>query len=193
MVAALTPDRIRRVRPSDAGAIADLYRPYVLGSHATFETEPPTADDIAARIAKVAGRYPWLVATDSTDALLGYAYATQFRERAAYRFAVETSIYLAPAAQGRGLGGKLYALLTEILTQQGFVHAIGALSLPNPASEALHRRAGFVDTGGYRDIGYKFGRWISVGLYQKALNPLVALPSEPLPPERASAWANLDP
>jgi L-amino acid N-acyltransferase YncA len=182
---------MRRVRPADAAAIAGIYRPYVLESRATFEIDPPSAQDIAARIAKVEGRYPWLVATGEDGAVTGYAYAMAFRERPAYRFAVETSIYLAASAQGRGTGAALYGLLLDILTAQGFVHAIGALTLPNPGSVALHRRMGFAETGVYEQVGYKLGQWASVGLFQKSLNPLGDPPAEPLALGDVPLWKEL--
>lgn len=184
---------IRRARLSDAAAIADIYRHYVENTRISFEIDPPTEEEIGARIARLQGRYPWLVATDAQDALIGYAYASQFRERPAYRFAVETSIYLAPDAMGRGVGLALYTLLTEILTAQGFIHAIGALTLPNAASVALHLRSGFVETGVYRDVGYKLGEWSSVVLYQKSLNPLTAAPAEPLSLADVAVWRSVAP
>jgi L-amino acid N-acyltransferase YncA len=182
---------IRRVRLTDAEAIAAIYRPYVLESRATFEIDPPSAQDIAGRIAKVEGRYPWLVSTDEQGAVTGYAYAMAFRERPAYRFAVETSIYMAASTHRRGTGATLYGLLLDILTAQGFVHAIGALTLPNPGSVALHRRMGFVETGVYPDVGYKLGQWASVGLFQRSLNPLADHPLEPLLLRDAPVWAGI--
>lgn len=179
---------VRRVRPADADAIAEIYRPYVLESRATFEIDPPSAQDIAVRIAKVEGCYPWLVAIDDDAMVTGYAYAMAFRERPAYRFAVETSIYLAASEHRRGTGAALYGLLLDILTAQGFAHAIGALTLPNPGSVALHRRMGFVETGVYEQVGYKLGQWASVGLFQKSLNPLADAPAEPLLLEQVPVW-----
>jgi phosphinothricin acetyltransferase len=184
---------IRRARASDAAAIADIYRDYVLNTRISFEIDPPTEEEIGARIARLHGHYPWLVAIDAKDAILGYTYASQFRERLAYRFAVETAIYLAPGATGRGVGTALYTLLAEILTAQGFIHAIGALTLPNAASVALHLRSGFVETGVYRDVGYKLGEWSSVALFQKSLNPLTAVPAEPLPLIDVAAWQGVAP
>ena len=153
--------------------------------------EAPDAIAFAQRMEKGMGRYPWLVALDEENALLGYAYASQFRERPAYRFAVETSIYLSSAAHGRGLGRKLYGLLLDILTEQGFVHAIGAVTTPNPPSEALHKAMGFAWQGEYRSVGHKLGEWASVGLFQKQLAPLPANPTEPLPLEQSATWRGI--
>ena len=187
-MAALTDILVRRVRPADAAAISALYRPYVETSRITFELDPPDPSEIAARIAKVAGRYPWIVA-ERDGALCGYAYATAFRDRPAYRFAVETSIYLAPHAQGCGLGRRLYEPLLAILTEQGFVHAIGAITLPNPASVALHERLGFVPVGSYPRVGFKLGAWAGVGLYQKALSALPESPQEPAALADSALWS----
>lgn len=178
---------IRRVRPDDAAEIAALYRPYVDDTRITFELVPPDAAEIGARIARCGDRYPYIVA-QGEGGLLGYAYATAFRDRPAYRFAVETSIYLAPAAKGQGLGRALYALLLDILTKQGFVHAIGAITVPNDASIGLHVAMGFADTGLYGDIGYKLGEWASVQLLQKKLRPLPDAPVEPIALSACALW-----
>lgn len=155
--------------------------------------EAPDAVTFAQRMAKAEGRYPWLVVEDEAGGPLGYAYAGQFRERPAYRFAVESTIYLTPAAHGRGIGRGLYGTLLDILTEQGFLHAIGAVTTPNPASEALHKAAGFIWMGEYRAIGLKLGEWASVGLFQKQLAPLPSEPAEPLPLERSATWRSIVP
>ncbi|MGC4250003.1 MAG: GNAT family N-acetyltransferase [Sphingobium sp.] len=178
---------LRRVRIADAPAIAAIYRPFVEETRVSFELVPPDADEMAARIAKCGDRYPWLVA-ENGDEIMGYAYATAFRDRPAYRFTTETSVYLAPSAQGAGLGRSLYGLLLNVLTAQGFVHAVGAVTLPNPASVTLHRSMGFVESGIYPHIGYKLGEWVGVQLFQKALLPLPVHPCEPLPLSACPAW-----
>jgi phosphinothricin acetyltransferase len=179
---------LRRVRAEDAAAIAALYRPYVTDTRISFELEPPGAAEMAGRIANGADIFPWLVAEDGDGMPAGYAYATRFRARPAYRFAVETTIYLAPAAQGRGIGRQLYGVLLDILTAQGFVHAIGAVTLPNPASVALHTALGFTATGSYPHVGYKQGQWTSVGLFHKPLMTLPDTPAEPLALSACPAW-----
>lgn len=171
--------RIRLATAGDAAAIASIYAPYVTGSAVSFELEPPDAAAIGERIAAGAGRYPWLVAGDDADDLLGYASAGAFRTRPAYRFTVETSVYLAPHAAGRGIGRRLYATLLDLLSAQGFAQAIGAISLPNPASIALHEALGFARAGTYRRVGYKLGAWHSVGLWQRPLAPPADPPAEP--------------
>ncbi len=169
---------LRAATLGDAAAIAAIYAPHVLGGVVSFEVEPPDAAAIAARMAASDGFYPWLVAARKGE-VLGYAYASKFRERAAYRFAVETSIYVADAAQRQGVGRTLYAALLATLRAQGFVQAIGGIALPNPASVALHEGLGFDHAGTYREIGYKHGQWIHVGIWQCPLNPPAAAPDEP--------------
>jgi L-amino acid N-acyltransferase YncA len=161
-------------------AIAAIYAPFVTDSPVSFETAPPTAEEMRARIEAGGDLYPWIVAADDQDAVLGYAYATAFRPRPAYRFAVETSVYLSASAQGRGLGERLYRALIETLIAQGFMQAIGAITLPNPGSVRLHEKVGFFQAGTYRQVGYKFGRWLDVGLWQRHLALLGDLPAEPL-------------
>jgi phosphinothricin acetyltransferase len=113
--------------------------------------------------------------------ILGYAASAPFRTRPAYRWTVETGIYLAPDAFGRGIGRTLLSTLLETLERQGYVAAIGAIALPNPASIALHERLGFSFNGAYRGVGFKCGEWLDVGLWQKELAPRSEVPSKPLP------------
>lgn len=175
---------IRAATPEDAGAIAAIYGPHVLTGTVSFETEPPDSRQMRTRMAASEGLYPWIVATTGDDedgGVIGYAYATKFRERAAYRFVVETSIYVADTAQRQGAGRLLYEALIDTLRAQGFVHAIGALALPNDASITLHESVGFRRTGVYREVGYKHGRWIDVGIWQCELNEPAIPPVEPRP------------
>jgi phosphinothricin acetyltransferase len=173
--------RLRAATPADAAAIAGIYAPYVTDSIVSFETEPPTPEEVRARIEAAQGLYPWIVAADDDETVAGYAYATSFRARAAYRFTVETSVYLAPAAKRRGLGGRLYQALLATLEAQGFAQAIGVVTLANQASIALHERLGFEAAGVYRDVGWKVGGWHSVGLWQRRLAPATVSPTEPKP------------
>ena len=172
--------KLRFASGDDAAAIAAIYAPYVEGSAVSFETVAPDAEAMCARIEAGGSLYPWLVAEEGAD-LLGYAYASAFRPRPAYRYAVETSVYLAPAAQGRGIGRHLYAVLIRILEAQGFVQAIGAITLPNDPSVRLHEAVGFVKAGVYAQVGYKMGEWRDVGLWQRALAPATNPPREPIP------------
>lgn len=172
--------RLRFASGDDAAAIAAIYAPYVNDSAISFETVAPDAEAMRERIESGGSLYAWLAAEED-GALLGYAYASAFRPRPAYRYAVETSVYLAPVAQGRGLGRILYGELIRILEAQGFVQAIGAITLPNDPSVRLHEAVGFVKAGVYAQVGYKMGEWRDVGLWQRALPPAANPPREPIP------------
>jgi len=177
---------IRPAEARDAGEIAAIYAPHVEQGVVSFETEVPGPDTIRARMDASGGLYPWIVATSGVDegeGILGYAYAARFREREAYRFVVETTIYMAPGSQRQGVGRLLYGALVDTLRAQGFVHAIGAITLPNDRSIKLHEAVGFRRQGVYREVGYKHGRWIDVGRWQRDLAPRADKPQEP----RASA------
>jgi phosphinothricin acetyltransferase len=178
--------RIRPAAASDAAAIADIYAHYVRETVITFDTDPPSTAEMAERIASGGDLYPWLVAEED-GALLGYAYAAAFRTRRAYRFAVETTVYLRPGSQGRGLGSALYRPLLETLATQGFTQAVAAITLPNEASVRLHERLGFTHAGTYRQVGWKLGQWLDVGLWQRRLASPQAPPPEPRPFDPPSA------
>ena len=182
---------LRAATPDDAGAIAAIYAPHVTAGVASFELVAPDAAGMAARMAAAGELYPWLVATDAPGgAVLGYAYAGRFREREAYRWTAETTVYLADHAQRRGIGRLLYEALIATLTRQGFTQAIGAIALPNPGSVALHEALGFVHSGTLAAVGYKLGQWADVGYWQRALAPAALPPAEPLP---ATGLLVLDP
>lgn len=171
---------LRAARPADAATIAAIYAPHVLAGTVSFETAAPDAEQMRARMAASNGLYPWLVATAGEDtAVVGYAYATRFRERAAYRWVVETSIYLADAAQRQGVGRALYGALVATLRRQGFTQAMGVIALPNEPSVALHEAVGFRRAGHFREVGYKHGTWVDVGYWQCPLADTAEPPAEP--------------
>lgn len=177
---------IRAATSDDADAIAAIYADYVTGSTISFEEQPPSAAQMRERMAAGDGFYPWLVATGTDPlgetgpgAILGYAYATPFRERAAYRFSVETTIYLAGGAHGQGAGRLLYEALIVTLRAQGFTQAVGVIALPNGPSISLHEAVGFRRAGVIRSIGYKQGQWIDIGLWQCELAHSLTPPAEP--------------
>jgi phosphinothricin acetyltransferase len=176
---------VRPATPGDAAAIAAVYGPYVTDSFVSFETEAPDEAEMGRRVAAGGTLHPWLVG-EVDGRLCGYASASPFRARAAYRYAVETSVYLAADACGRGLGRTLYQRLLDLLERQGFVQAIAGISLPNEASVRLHEALGFTSAGVYRQVGWKCGRWIDVGLWQRSLAPATIPPSEAIP--AAQAW-----
>lgn len=166
----------------DAAPIAAIYRPYVEHDHFTFEETPPDAGEIAGRMANPI--HPWLVADEDGD-VLGYASTSAMRNRAAYRWSIETGIYVIPGAQGRGIGRELLSAHVDLLKRQGFVTAIAGIALPNEASVALHEKLGFTLSGIEREVGFKLGKWIDVGRWQRDLAPRSADPAEPL------TWASL--
>lgn len=172
--------KIRGAEAKDAAQIAAIYMPYVTASAISFESEPPDAEAIKARMTKYDGLYPWLVATSEDDnAVTGYAYAALFRDRPAYRYIVETSIYLGGGVGGAGVGRLLYNALIETLTAQHFTQAIAVLALPNEASIALHEAVGFKRAGIYREIGWKNGQWHDVGMWQRELSDPASPPRTP--------------
>jgi L-amino acid N-acyltransferase YncA len=159
---------IRPVQLSDAAAIARIYQHYVTHTTISFETEPPTADDIVARIQKVSAQHSWLV-DESEGVLRGYAYTSTFRERRAYQSTVESTIYLDQAAIGRGLGRRLYQALLDDAALKGYREALGVIALPNELSIKLHEKLGFFKVAHLEKIGYKFDQWIDVSIWQKHL------------------------
>ncbi len=160
---------IRPATADDAGVIAQIYNHYIRDTVATFETDTVTATEIAKRIAATeeAG-LPWRVAADG-GAILGYAYASRWKGRCAYRYSVESTIYLAPAETGRGIGRQLYGATLEAVRGSGVHVVIGGVSLPNDASVRLHEALGFKKIGQFEEVGYKFDRWIDVGYWQLTL------------------------
>jgi L-amino acid N-acyltransferase YncA len=166
---------VRQATPGDAAACAAIYAPYVTGTVISFETEPPSAGEMAARIAAA---LEWLVLEDE-GRVAGYAYASPFHARAAYRWACEVSVYLEQDRRRTGAGRALYEALLASLTARGFRVAVAGMTLPNPASEGLHRALGFEPVGTYRQIGYKFGAWHDVAWTQRRLATGDGPPPEP--------------
>lgn len=160
--------KIRLATPEDAPAVAAIYRPYVEQTIVSFELEAPTDAAMGERIAKLLEKLPWLVCEEQ-GVVLGYAYASPHHERAAYRWSVDSSVYIHPAQRRRGLGHALYRELFERLRALGYYTAFAGISLPNPPSVALHERFGFEPVGIYRKAGFKLGRWWDVGWWQKPL------------------------
>jgi L-amino acid N-acyltransferase YncA len=157
---------IRAVAHSDAASIATIYNYYIEHTPITFEETPITVEEIVKRIEGLTEQQlPWLV-IEAQGQVAGYAYASQFRPRSAYRFTVETTIYLAHQQQGKGLGQPLYLALLQALRERNLHMALGGIALPNPASVALHEACGFTRTGQLPEVGYKFNQWIDVGYWQ---------------------------
>jgi len=161
---------LRPYRSADAESILAIYGPVVAESSATFETEVPALNDFTERLARIAGRFPFWVALDADGLVLGYAYGTTHRERIAYQWAVETSVYVAPRAHRQGVGRALYSALLPSLAERGFVWAYGVITLPNDASVALHAACGYESFATYTAAGQKFGQWCDVHWMCYALN-----------------------
>ena len=158
-------NEIRRAAPHDAPAIAEIYNWYVLNTVITFEVDPVSPAEMARRIEAVLEKYDWLV-QERDGELLGYAYATRFRERAAYRFITESTVYLRNGLQGQGLGRPLYRALIARVFELGYRSLIGGIALPNDPSVRLHEALGFEQVAHYRRVGFKFEQWIDVGAWQ---------------------------
>lgn len=153
---------IRLAAPADSDAMLAVYAPYVENTVVTFEYDVPTAADFRRRVEATLPRFPWLLVQDGEGAVWGYAYASPYHPRAAYQWDAEGSIYLRPEAQGTGLAAPLYRCLIGLLERQGIRNFYGCITHPNPASEAFHRRLGFIDLAVYPRSGYKMGRWLDV-------------------------------
>lgn len=160
---------IRLAELSDAAAITDIYNPYITDTTITFEEQTLSAGQMAQRIQDIrAAGLPWLVAEDA-GRLMGYAYASPWKARSAYRHSVEVSVYLHPQAQGQGWGSRLYEALFSALKTREVHVAIGGIALPNPASIALHEKFGMKQVARFEQVGFKFGQWLDVGYWQKIL------------------------
>lgn len=177
---------IRVAGTGDAPGIAEIYAPIVVETAISFEELPPSAAEIADRVAATLARYPWLV-DDRDGRVAGYVYASRHRSRAAYRWSVDVTAYVHAAHRGRGVGGALYRALFRLLAAQGYHAAFAGITLPNDASVALHRAVGFEPIGVYREVGWKHGAWHDTAWYRRPLGEAVASPGEPIPFPRLDA------
>lgn len=167
----------------DAPGCAAIYAPYVEDSVISFETQAPSAREMAERIEAITATHPWLVA-ERDGRLAGFAYASPHHPRAAYRWAADVTVYVDAAHHRAGVGRELYEALFELLRAQRLWIACAGITLPNDASVGLHEALGFVPVGVYRNIGWKDGSWRDVGWWQLDLGALPhEAPPEPLPPE----------
>jgi len=161
--------KVRSALATDAEALARIYNYYIENTVITFEEEPVTTEVMMARVSEVQGAsLPWLVA-EIQGAVVGYAYANKWKSRSAYRFAVETTIYLENGREGGGVGTKLYSELLSILRSRGMHVAIGGAALPNEASVALHEKLGFEHVATFRQVGFKHDKWLDVAYWQLLL------------------------
>jgi phosphinothricin acetyltransferase len=156
---------IRTIQPYDYESVTEIYNFYIIHSTATFEELPLTVVEMSDRIKQISTALPWLVLEEHSR-ILGYAYASPWKGRSAYRFSVETSIYLAQDAHGIGAGKKLYRALLHKLLERDFHASIGGIILPNLASVTLHESLGFKQVAEFKEVGFKFGSWLNVGYWQ---------------------------
>lgn len=165
---------------SDADQFLEIYTPIVLETAISFEELPPTSGNMQARIKLISQTYPWLVAADKDSKIVGYAYANQHRERSAYRWAVDVSVYIREDHRGQGIGRLLYKKLFELLQQQNFLRAFAGITLPNKPSVDFHEAMGFTNFVTYQNIGFKLGQWHDVGWWEINISSPRVLPCEPL-------------
>ena len=171
----------------DALDVAAIYRPSVERGLASFEEVAPDADEMTSRIRRTLAHTPWLVAEDEEGTVIAYAYAGTHHERPGYRWAVNISVYVAESARGQGVGRRLYDELLGILRRQGFVNVYAGITLPNPASVALHEAIGMRRVGVYERVGFKLGAWHDVACYGLRLTDPEGAPPEPIPLPELSA------
>ena len=170
---------VRDATVDDAAACARIYEPYVRDTVVSFELEPPTAAQVAARIAAALARHAWLV-LEGDGRVVGYAYGSAFNARAAYDWTTSVSVYIEPGRRRTGAGRALYTALLDRLAARGYRMALAGVALPNEASVGLHTAMGFEPVGTYRRVGWKLGRWHDVARYQRPLGD----PTDDAPPER---------
>lgn len=170
---------LRLATENDAAGILKIYAPYIQNTSLTFETEVPAIEAFAERISSYLKNWPWLVC--ETDGIIaGYAYATRHRERTAYQWSVESSVYIHDDFQRRGIAQALYAALFEILKKQGFNNVYAVINLPNDKSVVFHESCGFNYFTTYEQVGYKLGRWKNVGWWRLIVNEFGDEPAAPL-------------
>lgn len=164
---------IRQATENDASELLDIYAPYITDTTITFEDVIPTIEDFKQRIRDISAKFPYLVAIDENNKILGYAYAHSYKPRAAYEWTVEVSIYIDQNYKGHGLGTKLYHHLERLLKQQGVVNLMARITQENAASIRFHKKLGYQETGVFHKVGFKFNRWLDITWMEKSLNPHV--------------------
>ena len=160
---------IRTVTPADAAAIISIYNHYVATTAISFEENPVSEEEMAQRIKDVTANMPWFVEEQDGE-VVGYAYATPWRVRSAYRFSVESTVYVSPEHSRKGIGARLYQVLLNDLRDTGIHVVLGGIAQPNAASVALHERFGFEKVAHFKDVGRKFEQWVDVGYWELRLN-----------------------
>ena len=161
---------IRSAHPSDAPRLCEIYNHYVISSCISFEEDQVTPEEMSQRIEATCAKFPWLV-YEHEGVVVGYAYASAWRVRSAYRFSAESTVYIAPEFSRRGIGNALYTNLLELLRKEGIEIVLGGIALPNTASVALHEKLGFEKVAHLKRVGWKFAQWHDVGYWELMLNP----------------------
>jgi phosphinothricin acetyltransferase len=172
--------KIRLAVSADGLSLAAIYAPFVDGDATSFELVAPTGDEMAARVEKTTARTPWLVCERNAE-VLGYAYASPHRDRAAYQWSVEVSAYIRQDARRAGVATGLYRSLFSVLSLQGFRMAYAGITVPNAMSTGFHQSQGFTLVGVYRNVGYKLGEWRDVAWFDRALAAPAREPAPPIP------------
>lgn len=175
-----SPIRLRIAVPGDAAALLEIYAPYVENTYISFEYEVPTPEEFRARMERTLEHYPYLTAVEG-DELLGYAYASPFKTRAAYGWSAETTIYLREDARGRGIGSALYQALEQYLYRQHVCNLCACIAHPHPESERFHKKSGYRTVAHFHRSGYKNGQWIDMIWMEKTLYPHTVPPKPFIP------------
>lgn len=170
---------IRMATPDDAAAVLSIYAPYIENTSFTFETETPSVAAFAGRIEQYLQQYPWLVC-EYNGVVAGYAYASRHRERKAYQWCTESSVYIHDDFRKKGIASALYKALFEILRKQGFHNVYAVINLPNEPSVTLHEQLGFTWFATYENVGFKLGRWKNVGWWRLVINEFIQEPPDPV-------------
>jgi phosphinothricin acetyltransferase len=172
------PVKIRLATEDDSEQIAEIYAPIVRETWISFETEVPTTDQFRQRINKIGVSYPWLVCVRGND-VMGYVYASQHAERAAYMWSANVTVYIKGCYRRFGIGRLLYGTLFDSLRMLGYFNAFAGVTLPNAGSVGLHESLGFQKVSHYKNTGFKFGQWLDVGWWQLQLQSLHDKPTPP--------------
>jgi L-amino acid N-acyltransferase YncA len=172
-------EAIRIAEKRDASALLGIYSPYISNTAVTFETEIPSLENFEQRIVTYQQDWPWLV-YEADGRIVGYAYAGKHRERPAYQWCVESSVYVDDNFQQQGIAKALYDSLFAILKHQGYCNVYAGITLPNDKSVAFHKKFGFNWLADYKNIGYKLDRWHTVSWWQMQLNDYMEVPASPV-------------
>lgn len=159
---------IRTATPADAEQLCTIYNHYIEHTTITFEEKTLTTAEFEERIKRISAQYPYIV-YETGGEIQGYAYVSAWRGRPAYRFTVETTVYLKPEAKGKGIGTALYAKLEDEARRYGFHAMLGCITVPNAGSIALHKKMGYVEAAEFKEVGFKFGQWLNVSFFEKVI------------------------